>query len=341
MADPRPDAVAEPGSMPVAGAASALPSGESASSVSSGGSSPARRRRARIGDTSLGVALVWLGPALLLIVGVVVFPAVQLVRAAFSRYSITGLRLGDAGTTNFKNVLSHPSLTTVLTNTEVWVVVVVAVTVLISLAVAQFLAKDFFGRKVVRWAIIVPWAASLVITAKLFTMIYDYYYGTLNLVLQTLRITSEPIDFLGDDRWTMISMILVGIFVSVPFTAYVFVAGLNAIPGDVYEAAKIDGARPWQTYWRITLPLLRPAMVVASVLNIIYVFNSFPIVYTLNDRNPGFLHDTTITFMYKLAFKSAEKDVGMSAAAGIFNVLLILIVVVIYLRTLKWQEQED
>jgi multiple sugar transport system permease protein len=218
---------------------------------------------------------------------------------------------------------------------------VVALTVLFSLGLAQFLTKDFFGRKVVRWAIIVPWAASLVITAKLFTLIYDYYYGTLNLILQTLHITSGPIDFLGDDRWTMPSMIMVGIFVSVPFTAYVFVAGLNAIPGDVYEAAKIDGAGPWQTYWRITLPLLRPAMIVASVLNVIYVFNSFPIIYTLNDRNPGFSHDTTITYMYKLAFKSAEKDVGMSAAAGIFNVLLILVVIVIYLRALKWQEQED
>ena len=102
-------------------------------------------------------------------------------------------------------------------------------------------------------------------------------------------------------------------------------AGLNAIPGDVFEAARIDGASPWQTWRRITLPLLRPALLIASVLNIIYVFNSFPIVYTLNDRNPGFAHDTTITFMYKLAFKSMEKDVGMSAAAGIFNMLLILV----------------
>jgi multiple sugar transport system permease protein len=336
MADALPGAVAEPGSMPVAAAASAAPS---VAPVPVGESS--RGRRARTGDTSVWVALLWLGPALLLIIGVVVFPAYELVRAAFSKYSITGLRLGDAGTTNFRNVLNHPSLVTVLTNTVVWVVVVVGLTVLISLALAQFLAKDFFGRKVVRWAIIVPWAASLVITAKLFTLIYDYYYGTLNMILQGLHITSGPIDFLGDDRWTMPSMIVVGIFVSVPFTAYVFVAGLNAIPGDVYEAAKIDGASQWQTYWRITLPLLRPALVVASVLNIIYVFNSFPIVYTLNDRNPGFLHDTTITFMYKLAFKSAEKDVGMSAAAGIFNVLLILIVIAVYLRTLKWQEQED
>src|SRR5450631_2392270 len=310
--------------------------------VSAAATAPRRRqRRLRRGDTPVLVALLWLGPALLLIFGVVVFPAYELLRAAFSHYSITGLRLGDAGITNFKNVLNDPSLITVLTNTVIWVVAVVALTIVVSLALAQFLAKDFFGRKVVRWAIIVPWAASLVITAKLFTLIYDYYYGTLNMILQGLHITSGPIDFLGDDRWTMPSMIMVGIFVSVPFTAYVFVAGLNAIPGDVYEAAKIDGAGSWQTYWRITLPLLRPALVVASVLNIIYVFNSFPIVYTLNDRNPGFLHDTTITFMYKLAFKSAEKDVGMSAAAGIFNVMLILIVIAIYLRTLKWQEQED
>jgi multiple sugar transport system permease protein len=118
-------------------------------------------------------------------------------------------------------------------------------------------------------------------------------------------------------------------------------AALQGIDPTLYEAARIDGARPWQIYWRVTLPLLRPAMLVASVLNIIYVFNSFPIVYTLNDRNPGFTHDTTITFMYKIAFKSAEKDVGMSAAAGIFNVLLILVVVMVYLKVVKWQETEN
>ncbi len=115
-------------------------------------------------------------------------------------------------------------------------------------------------------------------------------------------------------------MVVVGVFVSLPFTIFVFIAGLGAIPDDVMEAATVDGASPWQRYWNITLPLMRPALMIATVLNVIYVFNSFPIIYTLNDRNPGYLHDTTITFMYKLAFKSQEKDVGMSAAAGIFNV---------------------
>ncbi len=293
--------------------------------------------RARSDRASLGSALLWLGPSLLLIFGVVLYPAVELVRASFSRFSITGLRLGDAGTRNYQAVLEHPLLGTVLRNTLVWVVAVVTLTLVLSLGVAQFLTKDFWGRKVVRWAVIVPWAASLVITAKTFVMIYDYYYGTLNLLLSKLGL--GPVDFLGSSTWILPSMVLVGVFVSIPFTAYVFVAGLHAIPQEVYEAAHVDGASPFQTWWRITLPLLRPAVLVAAVLNIIYVFNSFPIIYVLNDRNPGFTHDTTITFMYKLAFKSAEKDVGMSAAAGVFNVVLILLVVLVYLRFTRWREQ--
>ncbi|WP_369818812.1 carbohydrate ABC transporter permease [Phycicoccus sp. Root563] len=300
-----------------------------------------RRARPRRGRASLGQALLWLGPALLLIFGVVVYPAVELVKASLSRYSITGLRKGDAGLDNYTNVLANESLGTVLTNTLVWVVAVVALTILISLGLAQFLTKEFWGRRIVRWAVIVPWAASLVITARLFSLIYSYYYGTLNAVLLKIGLVDTPIDFLGDDRWIMPSMIAVGVFVSIPFTAYVFVAGLHAIPTDVYEAARIDGASPWQIWRRITLPLLRPAILVATVLNMIYVFNSFPIIYTLNESNPGFSHDTTITFMYKLAFKSAEKDVGQSAAAGLFNVLLILVAVVIYLRVSRWREEEE
>ena len=125
-----------------------------------------------------------------------------------------------------------------------------------------------------------------------------------------------------------------------PFTAYVFVAGLNAIPDDVYEAAPHRRRQPVAdaTGGSRCRCCARPSWS-RRVLNIIYVFNSFPIIYTLNDRNPGFTHDTTITFMYKLAFKSAEKDVGMSAAAGIFNVLLILVVVAVYLRVINWREE--
>lgn len=285
------------------------------------------------------MAWLWLAPAVALIGGVVIFPAVMLLTASRGTYSITGLRIGDAGWDNFRKVFEHDDLGTVLSNTLVWVFVVVAFTIVISLGLAQLLVKEFPGRRVVRWAVIVPWAASLVITAQLFVLLYHRNYGMINHALQVLGMRDQPIDFLGDDRWTMPSMIAVGIFVSLPFTVFVFIAGLNAIPDDVQEAARVDGAGPWKRYTRITLPLLRPAMMVAMVLNAIYVFNSFPIIYTLNDRNPGYAHDTTITYMYKLAFKSQEKDVGMSAAAGVLNVLLILVVVMVYLKIVNWREE--
>lgn len=299
-----------------------------------------RQRRAR-GTASVAEALLWLGPALVLIVGVVLYPAITLVATSFGTYSITGLRKGDAGTSNYTNFLTSPDLPKVIGNTGIWVGAVVALTVLIGLALAQFLSKEFVGRRFVRWAVIVPWASALVISSQLFKLIYDYYHGMLNQLLLSLHIIQKPIDWLGDNHFTMASMIAVGVFVSVPFTAYLLVAGLNAIPADVYEAARIDGGSPWQIYRRITLPLLRPAILIGVVLNLIYVFNSFPVIWILNGSNPGFGNDTLITYMYKLAFRSAQHDVGLSAAAGVFNVLIILIAVGIYLRLVNWREGKE
>jgi multiple sugar transport system permease protein len=297
-----------------------------------------RRHRRSPGTARIGEALLWLGPALILILGVVIYPAITLVATSFNRYSIIGLRLGPAGFQNYLNFLTSPDLGQVVWNTVVWVALVVALTILISLALAQFLSKEFFGRRFVRWAVIVPWASALVISSQLFRLMFDYYHGIINQLLTSVGIIHTPIDWLGDSRYIMPSMIAVGVFVSIPFTAYLFVAGLNAIPTDVYEAARIDGSSAWNTYRLITLPLLRPAILIGVVLNMIYVFNSFPINWILNGSNPGFGNDTLITYMYKLAFKSAQHDVGESAAAGIFNVLIILIAVGIYLRFVNWRQ---
>jgi ABC-type sugar transport system permease subunit len=270
----------------------------------------------------------------------VLYPAVLLVRASLSQYSITGLYQGQVGARNYGRLAGQEALPTVVANTVVWVAVVVAVTLLISLALAQFLNLEFPGRRVVRWALIVPWAASLIMTAKLFVWIYDYYFGVLNHALVSLGVLGQPVDWLGDDATVMGAMIAVGVFVSLPFTTYVLLAGLQTIPGEVYEAARVDGASGLRAYRSVTLPLLRPALLVATVLNVIYVFNSFPIVWTLNDRNPGFGHDTTITYMYKIAFKSSLRDVGLSAALGVVNVVAILLAVFVYLRAVRWREQE-
>ena len=253
---------------------------------------------------------------------------------------MTGVYQRAVGLENYTRLIAQPALATVAANTAVWVVAVVAITLLISLGLAQFLNLEFPGRRVVRWALIVPWAASLIMTSKLFVWIYDYYFGLLNHALLALHLRAQPVDWLGDDATVMSAMIAVGVFVSLPFTTYVLLAGLATIPGEVYEAARVDGASAWRSYRSVTLPLLRPALLVATVLNVIYVFNSFPIVWTLNDRNPGFGHDTTVTYMYKIAFRSSLRDVGLSAALGVVNVLAILLAVFVYLRAIRWREQE-
>ncbi len=260
-------------------------------------------------------------------------------RASLGRYSITGLHQGSVGLRNYGRLLQQEALPTVIGNTLIWVTVVVAVTLLISLGLAQLLNGSFPGRRLVRWALIVPWAASLIMTSKLFVWLYDYYFGLLNRALTVAGALALPVDWLGDDATVMGAMIAVGVFVSLPFTSYVLLAGLQTIPGEVYEAARVDGASGWRAYRWVTLPLLRPALLVAAVLNLIYVFNSFPIVWTLNDRNPGFAHDTMITYMYKIAFKSALRDVGLAAALGVVNVLLILLAVLGYLRVARWREE--
>ncbi|PYO18646.1 MAG: ABC transporter permease, partial [Candidatus Rokuibacteriota bacterium] len=220
----------------------------------SSSATPSRRLRAEASAAAPRVsgrrweALLWLGPSLALIGGVVFYPAVALVRASLGRYSITGVYQGSVGAENYARLLEQPALPTVLANTAVWVTAVVSITVVISLALAQLLNQDFPGRALVRWALIVPWAASLIMTSTLFVWIYDYYFGALNQLLMSLHVLTRPVDWLAEDTIVMGAMIAVGIFVSLPFTTYVLLAGLAGIPGEVYEAARVDGASTWATY---------------------------------------------------------------------------------------------
>jgi multiple sugar transport system permease protein len=277
----------------------------------------------------------------LLILLVIAFPAAEMVRSSFLRITQTGLATGGNGLGNYQRLLREPALPGVVWHTVVWVVLVVGITVLVSLPLAQFLDKPFAGRRVVRLALLVPWAASLVMTATVWRYLYEGAYGPLNRVLMDLGLLDQPVEWYKDTRFAFWSLIVIGIVVSVPFTTYVFLAGLQTIPGELHEAARIDGAGPWQVYRRVTLPLLRPSLLVAVVLNAIYVFNSFPIIWIITGKIPGYDTDTTITFMYKIAFgPGPQLDAGEAAALAVLNVLFLLMVVTVYLRRVTWDETD-
>jgi multiple sugar transport system permease protein len=210
---------------------------------------------------------------------------------------------------------------------------------IISLPLAQLLNAKFIGRRILRYSTIVPWAASLVITATSWKWIMDPYYGIGNIVLKDLHIIKEPIDILGDPKSAFIALLVVGVLVSLPFTSYVLLAGLQAIPHDILEAARVDGAGPWKGYWTIIFPLLRPAFLVAAVINAVYVFNSFPIIWVMTQGGPGYETDTTTTFAYKIAFR--DQDIGQSASLAIGNFVVILIFIMLFLKLSKWRELDQ
>jgi multiple sugar transport system permease protein len=280
--------------------------------------------------------LPWIGPALLLIFAVVLWPTFEMLRTSFQDVSISGISLGLAGFDNFQKLFANPDLPSILIRTLTWVVLVVVLTILISLALAALLNAAFPGRRLVRWALIVPWAASVVMTATIFRWMLDAFYGIINRILFDLGLISVPVnEWLGIPDIAFWWLMFVAIFVSLPFTTYVILAGLQSIPRDIYEAAKVDGATGWHSYRDITLPLLRPALLVASIINMINVYNSFPIIWAMTGGGPGSQTDTTTTFMYKLAFRF--QDIGQSASMAVVNFSIILLFILLYLRLVDWR----
>ncbi|MBB4910432.1 carbohydrate ABC transporter permease [Actinophytocola algeriensis] len=278
-------------------------------------------------------ALPWLLPALVLIVGVVIFPAGYMVYTSFRDLSRFGKDRGWAGFENYVRVFGLDPLPTVLTNTVVWTVGTVVVTVLLSLVLAQFLNKKFPGRKVLRMVIIVPWAASVVMTSTVFVYGLDPFYGIINKFLVDVGIIDEPYGFLKNATSGFLSAMAVAVFVSVPFTTFVVLAGLQTIPHDVLEAASIDGAGKVQTYWSVVFPMLRPALAVAAIINIINVFNSLPILKTMTGAIPGNDADTTTTFMFKLI--QNDRQIDTASALSVVNFVVIIVVIGVYLKVVK------
>jgi multiple sugar transport system permease protein len=283
--------------------------------------------------------LAWIGPAMALIAVVVLWPVVVMIRTSFKHISPDGFDLGSAGGKNYDDLFDEPALGGVLARTALWVVAVVVVTMVLSLALAQLFNQRFPGRRVARWALIAPWAASVMMTSLVFRWALDANNGVINVFLHDIGVVkafnSNESDWLGRPTSAFIWMMVVAIFVSLPFSTYALLAGLQAIPADVYEAARVDGASRWRLYRSITLPLLRPALLVAALINIVNVFNSFPIIWEMTRGGPGYATSTTTTFMYQLK----QSYIGESAAMSVLNFGLVVLLVLLFLRATRWKDQ--
>ena len=282
---------------------------------------------------------VWLLPSILLMTVFVVFPIGIVFKLAFSEISKAGIVGGFVGFANFKEAISDPVFGTVMVNTGIWVISVVGLSTLLGFIVAMVLNQEFKGRKIARSIVVFPWATSLVIQASIWNYIIKFEYGNLNNILLNLGIIKQAINWRATYQIEFMWECGVGIFVTIPFVTFCVLSGLQSIDAAYYEAATVDGANFWQKLFHVTIPLVRPSLTVSTVLNIIYVFNSFPIIYTITKGAPAHKTDTLITYLYMLAFYDQRK--GPATALSVIGFVILCIVAGLYMMVSMKKEGED
>ncbi len=282
---------------------------------------------------------LWLLPSILLIAVFVIFPIIIVFKLSFSEISKAGVIGGFVGFQNYKEAVQMPAFKTVMLNTFWWVISVVGISTVLGFIIAMVFNQKFRGRKIARAILVFPWATSLVIQASVWNYIIKYEYGSLNSVLLNLGIIKQAINWRSSYQIEFIWECGVGIFVTVPFVAFCVLSGLQSIDTSLYEAATVDGAGFWDKLFRITLPMVRPSLTVSTVLNIIYVFNSFPIVYTMTKGAPANKTDTMITYLYMLSFYERRK--GPATAMSVIGFLILCLCAGIYMMTVMRKEDEQ
>ncbi len=282
---------------------------------------------------------IWLLPSMLLMGIFILIPVFEVFRISLSDVSKAGIVKGFAGLDNFKKVLSGKAFGMVLKNTLVWTVAVVGLSTLIGFILALLLNNKFRGRKIARAIIVFPWATSLIIQAGVWKFIIDTDYGALNTLLMRLGIIKSAVNWTPTPAAYFAWECWVGIFVTVPFVTFCVLSGLQSIDSGLYESARVDGANYRQQLFRITLPLVRPSLTVSTVLNIIYVFNSFPIIWTITKGDPASRTDVLVTYLYKLAFNKGRS--GQAAAVSVIGFLILLVCAGIYMFISLRGEESD
>ncbi len=272
---------------------------------------------------------IWILPSILLMAVFIIVPIGSVFRMSLSKVTKAGLIKGFNGLGNFIKVMGGSSFGLVLKNTIVWTIAVVVISTVLGFMLALVLNNEFKGRKVARAIVVFPWATTLVIQASVWNFIINTDYGTLNTLLLEMGLISAPINWTPTPAIYFTWEIACGIFVTIPFVTFCVLSGLQSIDATYYEAATVDGANYWQKLFRLTLPLVRPSLTVSTVLNIIYVFNSFPIIWTMTKGDPANHTDTLVTYLYKLAFYNGKQ--GEAAAVSVIGFVILLACASVYM----------
>lgn len=281
-------------------------------------------------------AWIFLAPMMLVLAAVAAWPLGRTIFFSFTDASLTDM--GNYGFIGFENyyaiydgeaygVLTDPEWWHAVRNTLFFTVVSVSLETILGLTIALVLHQQFAGRGLVRAAVLVPWAVPTIVSARIWNWMLHDQFGVLNDILMAIGILSEPVAWTADPELAMGAVIMVDVWKSIPFMALLSLAALQMLPHDCYEAAKVDGIHPVRVFFKVTLPLIKPALMVAIIFRSLDALRVFDVIYVLTANNP----ETMSMSVYVRQNLVDFQEVGYGSAASTLLFLIIALCVIAYI----------
>jgi multiple sugar transport system permease protein len=298
--------------------------------TASGGSVTVKRRKRTAGQEERNLARKMIAPSLILIAVVAAYPIIYAVWLSLHEYSVITPGLSRwAGLKNYTDAFDSKEFRDSIKNTFVFTVFSVFFELLLGLAMALIMHNATKGKGLLRTIVLIPWAVLTVVTAITWQTIFEPNLGLVNTVLRTLHLPGAETVWLGQKPQAMEVLIIADVWKTAPFMALLILAGLQTIPSEIYEAAKVDGATAWQRFVKITLPLLTPAILVALIFRTLDALRIFDMPYVLTKGANG---TTTLSIISYETF-AANRIYGLGSAYAVLTFITVMIVAFIYIRT--------
>jgi len=276
------------------------------------------------------LGLMW--PAALLLGAAVLVPIARLITLSFTRTDPeAGLRSSFAGLAMYARLWQDGRWWFALGNTLVFTIASVGIEMVLGTAFAVLLNRSFPGRRWARALVIMPWALPTAVMALAWGWIFNDSFGVLNDLLARAGLVHGPVAWLGQPRTAMATMIVADVWKTTPFVMLVVLAGMQGVPPSVIDAARMDGASPAQVFWRVVLPLIRPACLVALAFRVAQAFGAFDLPYVMTGGGPGGSTETISLYAYRSFYRYLDFGYGAAVAVQGAGTALLLFAVILRL----------
>ncbi len=279
------------------------------------------------------IGKLFLLPAVIVLLIIVAYPVIYSIVMSFHRWRPTDLNRSFNGLANYIRVVTDARFPESIRNTFIYAIVGACFKVIIGMGLALMMNRKFVGRSLARVLLMLPWVIPVTASVTAWNWMFDGMYGIFNVLLLRLGVIDSYVNFLGQRGMALACVLIVGIWMGYPQMMMMILAGLQSIPTEMYEAAKVEGAGPITTFFKITLPSLANVMSMTIILSIIWTFNSFNVIWLMTRGGSG--THTMNTLAYEFSFVTMRYDLGAAMS------VLILVFLAFFLFIYSVKQRED